>query len=219
MLARSVESGNDLVAEAHHRVANSLTLLSGLVRMQAQTLAKLSQPLSAGEARVLLDGIAARIVTVSQLHRLLARIPSDDALVDLGSHLDEVCRTLVDIVSSPRHSVRLELIAQDCRISARQFQPVTLILCDIIINAIKYAHPAGLAVHLRIHCYREDGALTIAAGDDGVGLPENFDTLRDGGLGFRVIRSLSAQLGADLKIDSSALGVSFRLRVPAADGS
>jgi two-component sensor histidine kinase len=47
-------------------------------------------------------------------------------------------------------------------------------------------------------------------------LPDGFDVQKDGGLGFRVIRSLAAELGAELNIMSSELGLGFRLSLPAA---
>ena len=68
---------------------------------------------------------------------------------------------------------------------------------------------------MTIGCHADcDGGLVIEAGDDGIGLPENFDTARDGGLGFKVIRSLVGQIGARLQIDSNELGLLFRIRLP-----
>jgi two-component sensor histidine kinase len=214
-LMRTPEAAVDLAAEAHHRVANSLTLLVSLVRMQAQSLAKSSVPFSSAEARLLLEGIAARITTVSQLHRLLAHVPQGSEGVDFGPHLKEVCHTLVEIVSSPQQPVSLIETADNCRVATHQVQPLTMIVCEILINALKYSHPAGVPVRLTVDCHRDsEGALIIEAGDDGVGLPEDFDTARGGGLGFKVIRSLCGQIGAHLQIDSSELGLRFRIRLP-----
>jgi two-component sensor histidine kinase len=205
----------DLMAETHHRVANSLTLLVSLVRMQAQAVGKSSSSLSSAEVRLMLEGIAARITTVSQLHRLLAHAPQGSHGVDFGPHLKEVCRTLVEIVSSPQQPICLTQMADNCRVATHQVQPLTMILCEILINSLKYAHPAGVPVHLSISCHCDsDGALVIEAADDGVGLPENFDTAQGGGLGFKVIRSLCSQIGAELEIDSNDLGLSFRIRLP-----
>ena len=69
---RPSDSSKDLVAEANHRVANSLALLGGLVRMQARAIGKNSQTYSNAEIRLMFDGIAARIATIGQLHRMLA---------------------------------------------------------------------------------------------------------------------------------------------------
>lgn len=210
------EAPIDLVAETHHRVANSLTLLVSMVRMQAQSVGKSQAHLSGPEARLLLEGIAARISTVSQLHRLLAHAPLGGEWVDFGPHLKEVCHTLVGIVSSPHQPVCLTQTAENCRVATHQVQSLTMILCEILINSLKYAHPAGVPVYLTVSCHCDSGGtLVIEATDDGVGLPENFDTTQGGGLGFKVIRSLCSQIGAELEIDSSDLGLSFRIRLPA----
>jgi two-component sensor histidine kinase len=60
-----------------------------------------------------------------------------------------------------------------------------------------------------------DGRLVLRIGDDGVGLPEGFDPHTSKGLGLRVIHSLADEIGATLDIDSSGLGLVFRLSVPA----
>jgi two-component sensor histidine kinase len=57
--------------------------------------------------------------------------------------------------------------------------------------------------------------LVLRISDDGVGLPEGFDAEKDGGLGFRVMRSLAAEIGGELQIQSTHLGLTFRLSLPA----
>ena len=59
-----------------------------------------------------------------------------------------------------------------------------------------------------------DGRLMLAVSDDGVGLPEGFDPQTAKGLGFRVMRGLAATIGAELQIESTCLGLCFRLLLP-----
>ena len=63
----------DLAAEADHRIANHLTLVNGICRIQASALRRRSEPLSAAEASAIVDGIGAKVEAVSLLHRRLAR--------------------------------------------------------------------------------------------------------------------------------------------------
>ena len=58
----SLTARADLVAEANHRIANNLTLLIGMVRMQSHTVHKKAEAYSNAEVRHLLNGIAARIM-------------------------------------------------------------------------------------------------------------------------------------------------------------
>ena len=206
----------DVIAEANHRIANSLTVLVGMVRLQAVTVKKKTEPLTNAEVRLLLEGIAARISTIGQLHRLLSHTPQDGC-TSLRPHLREVSDALVAALSSSEQMVTVEHTGSDCMVMTRQVQPVILILCEVFINAMKYAHPTGVRLAMTVDCATTaDGRLVITVADDGIGLPDGFDPYLGGGLGFRVIRSLAAEVGASLEIHSSELGLSFRLSIPAA---
>jgi two-component sensor histidine kinase len=214
-IAAPEQAAKDLVAEANHRIANSLTLLVSMVRMQASATAKRTDTLSQAEVRLMLEGVAARISTIGQLHRLLSHIPPDGC-TSLVPHLRDVSGALVAALSSPEQRVRVEHGGSDCLVLTRQVQPIILIICEIFINAMKYAHPAGAPLIMRIDCEPStDGRLVLIISDDGVGLPEGFDPATQGGLGFRVIRLLANEIGATLEITSTSLGLSFRLSVPA----
>ena len=207
--------GHDPVAEANHRIANSLTLLVSLVRMQANAAVRTDSPPSKAEVRLMLEGVAARISTISQLHRLLAHVPAD-GVTSLKPHLQGVTDALIAALSSSARPLTVVHTGSDCLVRVRQVQPIILILCEIFINAMKYAHPSGLPLAMTVDCLpAADGRLVIAVSDDGVGLPEGFDPRASQGLGFRVMRSLADEIGARLDITSSALGLTFRLSLPA----
>jgi two-component sensor histidine kinase len=205
----------NVVAEANHRIANSLTLLVGMVRMQAVAVKKNPVPMTSAEVRLLLDGVAARINTIAQLHRMLSYTAADGA-ISLRPHLQEITDALVAGLSSPEQMVRVVHAGGDCVVLMRQVQPIMLILCEIFINAMKYAHPAGVPLIMMVDCnVTGDGMLALTVSDDGVGLPEGYDPQQAGGMGFRVMRSLAAEIGAELQIQSTHLGLTTRLSVPA----
>ncbi len=102
----------------------------------------------------------------------------------------------------------------DCLVATKHVQPLTLIVNELILNALKYAHPAGVPLRLSVACDVRKNMLVLTVDDDGVGLPEGFDPAKDGDLGFRVIRSLCAELHASLDVQSSSLGTSFEITVP-----
>jgi len=205
----------DQVAEAHHRIANSLTVLVSMVRMQTVSVKKNADSYSNAEVRHLLDGIAAPINTISQLHRIVSHAGADGAIT-LKPHLHDVTDALVAALSSPEQAVRVVYTGGDCMVQMRQVQPIVLILCEIFINAMKYAHPSGVPLIMLVDSsISGDGRLVLTISDDGVGLPEGFDPALSSGLGFKVMRRLAAEVGADLQIQSTHLGLSFRLSLPA----
>ena len=217
--ARIFESDSpakQLLAEANHRVANSLALLGGLVRMQGRTVGKADKPPTNSELRLMFDGIAARIATIGQLHRMLAMMPTEGA-IPLEQHIRDVCASLVTAFSSDEQPIHIDHRGTGCLVLTRHVQPLTLIICEILTNAMKYAHPAGAPVRMIVMCdSKPDGTLMVSVSDDGIGLPEGFDVAKDGGIGFQIIRALATDIGAALEIFSDNLGVTFILTVPEA---
>jgi two-component sensor histidine kinase len=204
----------DMVAEANHRIANSLTLLVSMVRMQAGSIQKGGESYSNAEVRHLLDTVAARISAISQLHRMLSDA-SGESVISLKPHLHNVTDALVAALSSGDQSVKVVHTGNDCMVMTRQVQPIVLMLCEIFINAMKYAHPTGVPLIMVVDCATsQDGRLVFTISDDGVGLPEGFDANTGGGMGFKVMRSLAAEIGASLEIRSTHLGLSSRLSLP-----
>lgn len=216
LTTRSSHPPSDPAAEANHRIANSLALLTGMVRMQASSTKKNGASYSSAEVCLLLDGVAARISTISQLHRILSRQPTTEGVINLQPQLVEVAEALAAALTSPEQQVRVVHTGCDCLVLMRHVQPIVLILSEIFINAVKYAHPSGVPLIIVVDCTATpDGELLLTISDDGVGLPDGFLPERDGGLGFKVIHRLAQEIGSELRILSTHLGLSFRLSLPA----
>jgi two-component sensor histidine kinase len=199
-------------AEADHRIANNLTMLSNLIRIQAIEASRAGKSLTAENVHALLEELALRVDTIARLHRALA-INSGNDLVSLDHLILEICSSLRSLSSSA--SVVLSI---DCRggqhVKPAQALPIGLIAAEMMTNAIKHAHPTGIPVRMKISTgTNDDGLIFVEVEDDGVGLPEGFDSSRDGGLGFRVMRSLTEQIGGDLQITQDGIGTCCKLVV------
>ena len=71
------------------------------------------------------------------------------------------------------------------------------------------------AAVISVCCGVDDaGAAWVEVSDTGDGLPTGFDARVDGGLGFRILRALSAQLGAAFDFEPTFPGTRFRLVLP-----
>ena len=203
---------DDRLSEAQHRIANNLALIAGYTRLQATRLHKAGQPLSAREGCIALEEVAARIETVGELHRLLSGAPGEgDAGVDLGRFLAKLCTSLMETVSFAGDTEITHRDSGGCLVRPDQATPVALIVSELVTNALKYAHPSGVAGRILVSCRSMGGRLVVEVTDDGVGLSEDFDPHRGGGLGFRVVRGLARQLGATLVYESKGLGLTVRL--------
>ncbi len=203
-----------LMAEANHRIANNLTLIAGWLRLQAAGVRKDARPLSVQEACNLLEEAGSRIETVGRLHRLLAH-SGQAVTLDLRQYLHDVARAAIDSMSVPGVTTLDAAKSSTCPIPTHQALSVGFIVGEVVTNAVKYAHPAGVSGRVALSCHRRpEGASLIQITDDGVGLPEDFNPRKDGGLGLRMVRTLADQLGATLTFDSSGFGLTVRLLLP-----
>ena len=203
----------DLLREANHRISNHLSLLAGAVQLQAGTLARGPEKMSRDEVSGLLREIAGKIIAVGHLHRRLAAQPGRHT-INLGDYLIEACATLVTSLSLGGQVHLVQRLTASCNVTPEQAQHIGLMVSEIVMNAVKHAHPTGLPVQISLVCRSEpDGRMTIEIGDDGVGLPEGKDAIRDG-VGLRLIRSLAHALDATLRIESDSLGLTFLITLP-----
>jgi two-component sensor histidine kinase len=167
---------DDRLSEAQHRIANNLALIAGYTRLQATRLQKDGKPLSAREACIVLEEIAARIETVGELHRLLSDAPGEaKASIDLGLYLAKLCQSLMDTLSFAGDTTITYDDTGGCRVRPDQATPVALIVSELVTNALKYAHPAGVAGRILVSCRPGAEGLVVKVSDDGVGLSDGFD--------------------------------------------
>jgi two-component sensor histidine kinase len=191
--------------EAEHRIANSLQLISALVRQRARS-GDVSDP------QTFLLEIADRIETVGKLHRFLGQ--STTGTVQLRKYLEEICNRLRGALTPAATSFSFDCPA-DCQLPARKALSLGLITAELISNSLKYAHPAGLPTRISLSCsYKEKGRLMIAYEDDGVGFPEGFDVNEAGHTGMRFIRLLSTGLEGHHEWHSDSLGIRFEIVLP-----
>ncbi len=161
------------------------------------------------------DEIVRRIERLGELHR---RLSCSDDSTDLAKYLRGIAQSAVASVDV-RNRTHLKFdIAEECSVPGRTASLVGLAVNELVMNAVKYAHPSGIAGQLLIGCSREGDAIVVEIADDGVGWPEGFDPMTEGGFGLKLVRSLSAQLKAQLNFADTGTGLHARLTIPAGIG-
>lgn len=200
----------ELIRESDHRIANHLALLASFVRLKAADLAR-RPAVDGADAALLLESIQSQIGAMARLHRALAT--SWSAVPDLSEHLRELCGALAK-VSDARVEIVQDLPA-GCFVPPRQIAPLVQMIAEALANAIKHACPPEAGGLILVRARRDAiGALRVEVVDNGPGLPDRFDPEVDGGLGFRLLRTLGKQIGARIAFDSGRDGLRFRLTLP-----
>jgi len=203
----------DLVAEANHRIFNSLSAVAGMVQERIAALEAETAAISVEEVRQMLSEVRARVDAVTRFHRALATLPAD-ATIDVGQYLQQIAAELVTTLS-PSGSVTLHFASElGCRAAPDRALYVGLAVVEIVINALKYAHPTGIPGYIDIHCWSTSNALVVEIADDGVGFPDGFEPERTPTRGLVIVKSLIDQIGGTITFKSDGLGLTCTLSAP-----
>jgi two-component sensor histidine kinase len=195
-----------LLAEVNHRVANSLSLVSSLVRMQASAVK------DAG-ARAALAETQARITAIGNLHRSL--YTSDDVrMVDLSAYLESLVGELGQSMSSAGHTPTIRFEATPILTKTDKAVSIGMIVTELVTNAIKYAYPDGVGDIRVCLSQDEDGATVLAVSDEGIGW-SGEGTASGTGLGGKIIGAMAKSLSTSISYRPQPRGTCAVIRIEA----
>lgn len=186
-----------LLKEVHHRVKNNLQVISSLLGLEAEKL-------SDSAARAVFKECRDRIHSMARLHQqLYAR--GQFAHVDFGAHLREMAEMLIDAHAPPGCRVRLQIEAEPLTLDLDTAVSLGLVANEVLLNALKHAFTGRVQGVLSLRL-RSGDTREIVVGDDGVGLPPEFDRKRHAGLGLELIFGLMQQIHGTARIENASAG-------------
>ena len=192
-----------LLREVNHRVANSLQLVTAMVRLQAKSLGDAA-------AREALADTERRIDAIAQVHRSL--YANDDAEgVDMKDYLQALIDELGGAWASEKPKRALKLTAESIHLSADRAVSLGVIVNELVSNAFKYAYGPASPGEVRVSLTRDDDSFVLAVEDDGVGLGPVPRT-QGSGLGSRLIGAMAKSLKGAVEYDSGGRGLRATLR-------
>jgi two-component sensor histidine kinase len=194
-----------LLKEMNHRVKNSLTMASSMLRLQSADVAD-------EKLTVLLDEASMRILAIGRAHERLYGGDDIDTL-DLGAYIGQVCK---DLEEGGTCEVHLQA-QRGITVAIDRAVPAALIVTELVTNAAKYAYRDSPGGKIWVRVAREgDKNVVLAVRDEGDGLPPEFDVRKPKGLGMRIVSALTEQLNADITVLRSGSGAEFVLTMPLA---
>ena len=179
---RLLMSKDATIREIHHRVKNNLQTISSLLRLQARRLTNPEAIAAVGES-------VRRIRTIALVHESLSREPGDD--VTFIEIVRPLLRLAEESLQSPDRPVEFSLVGDGGRIPARVATPLSVVLTELLQNAVDHGFPEGGGGGRVVVALNNDGEeLSIDVVDDGHGLDPTFRIESATGLGLSIVRTL-----------------------------
>lgn len=194
-LRLSLEEKETLLREVHHRVKNNLQIISSLLGLQTNYV---HNP----DTLSLFEDSRERVHSMALVHEKLYR-SADLARIDYQEYLIDLCGYLLQMTAHGRR-VSLEIHAEGIYLGVDVAVPVSLLINELLTNAIKYAFPTDGAGKIEVHFTREDGRYHLVVQDDGVGLPKGYDWQKSETFGLRLVGMLVRQLEGTVAVVNRA---------------
>lgn len=204
-MREALERQKNLILEIHHRVKNNLQMVTSLINIQ---LRRARSPDEREALRFLEDRVQSLAVVHQHLYgsEELDRIPMDELVRD-------ICERLKISMSPENASVEFRYQLAPLVVDSRIATPVALFLTEAISNVFKHAVPQSGAHEIDV-MVRTEGQHFVLEIRNELEHAEPVDTAGPQGLGMRLLRSFTAQLGGDFRKTVDANTFRLTLRAP-----
>ncbi len=198
-----------LLAEVNHRVANSVSLVASVVRLQSNVITDEA-------SKAALKETEARILAVASVHQRL--YSSDNArFVDLQAYLSSVLDNIEASMRGQGYVSSLSYELEPIKLKTDSSINIGVIVTEWVTNAFKYAYPDRPG-EVRVRLRRLDGAnAELSVEDDGVGRTDG--PAKGSGLGTRIVNAMAHSLGGSIDYVSAGRGTVAKLEFSAASES
>jgi len=193
-----------LLKEVHHRIKNNMNVATAFLSLQEERSAD-------EKARTVLEDARRRLMSMQVIYDKLYRSESFSG-ISVSDYVNQLLDSIFE--QFPRRRIRVERNIDDFTLDSTKLFPLGIILNELITNSFKYAFPRGDGgrVFMRLSC-GADGIASFSVGDEGAGLPPDFDPERSGGFGMTLVRALVDQIGGTLSIHPRG-PTEFSIRFP-----
>ena len=133
------------------------------------------------------------------------------AQVDFAEYVQKLTTHLFRSHAANPEAITLRVNADDVLLDIDAVVPCSLIINELISNALKYAFPAGQEGEIYIDLHPDnDYQLILTVSDNGVGLSPDMELHQVESLGLQLVTMLVEQLEGSIELDRSN-GTAFKI--------
>jgi two-component sensor histidine kinase len=198
-LAGAERAKDILLQELAHRTKNNIAGISSLLAIQARS--------SDDKVKAALEAAAGRVRVMADVHDYLLSSGAQRSVV-MSRYLEGLCHKLGDTLRGLR-PVAIKVAAESIELPEQKAVPIAIIVNELVTNSLKYAFPGDRAGTINVNLHM-DGEIVLRVDDDGIGSGEATAD----GLGSRLMKLMTQQLGGTLTRDGNPGGCHVTVRIP-----
>jgi PAS domain S-box-containing protein len=195
-LEESIKEKEVLLKEVHHRVKNNMQVISSILNLQ-------SSYIDDETALSILRESQDRIKSMSFVHESLYQSKTLSE-VNFSEYIKNIASNLFHSYGRPEGGIALQFELEELFLNLDTSIPCGLIINEVVSNSLKYAFEGKEKGIIKIEFSKlSDGKLKLIIGDDGIGLPSNFDIENAETLGLQLVTTLVTQVSGELEIKTN----------------
>ncbi len=177
-----------LLKETHHRVKNSLQMISSLLYLQSENMEdkKASESVKDGQVRV---------KSMALIHQKLYQKDNLTG-VEVSDYINDLAKGIFQSHNINNRDIKLEIEVEKMILDIDTITPIGIIINELIVNALKHAFTNTKNALIRIMLYKKEDLLILQVADNGIGFEQT--TKKEKSFGLKLIKSLSRKLKASL---------------------
>ena len=187
-----------LLKEIHHRVKNSLSIVSGLIEIQLSSTDN-------KETNDILQNSQTRIQSVALIHEKLYKTDSLSD-IELDFYIKDLVESIHGTFTDYRESVDLRFDLDPITLDTDRAVHCGLLINELVVNAFKYAFIRGRKGVLSISLKKDADMISLRVADNGPGLPSQPEDKTNDSLGSMLIDTFAAHLKAKKRVYEPADG-------------
>ena len=193
LLTTSLKEKELLLREIHHRVKNSLQLISSLLSLQASEI-------DDKEIIARYKESENRIHTIALIHESLYQ-STNISNIDFRNYVEILIEDIINSYNVNTDRIKSILQLGDYTLGIETAIPLGLIINELVSNSLKHAFNEYDKGEIQIILEKNGDTYTLTVKDNGVGLPKDFNFEETSSLGILLINSLVNQLDGKMKVE------------------
>jgi two-component system, sensor histidine kinase PdtaS len=181
-----------LLLEVHHRIANSLQIISSILTMKMRTV-------QSEESRLLLQDMHRRLISVAIVQSQLCAPGLSDGIA-FGPYLTKLCENLSISMIAEDSAVTVLGTSTGGTIKSDNAVSFGLIITELVINSLKHGFPNGRKGQISVDFAADGADWRLCVSDNGIGRAPAAAAPSRSGLGTRIIESVAQHLKATVEI-------------------
>ncbi|HHC78978.1 MAG TPA: hypothetical protein ENK46_03785 [Flavobacteriia bacterium] len=190
-IQKALADNEVLLKETHHRVKNSLQMISSLLYLQSENIEDKKAAASVKDGQI-------RVKSMALIHQKLYQKENLTG-VEVSDYINDLAESIFQSHKVSNDKIKLRIDVEKLILDIDTITPIGIIINELIVNALKHAFSKETTdAEIRISLHKKDNILLLTVTDNGKGF--NPADKKEKSFGLKLINSLSRKLKADLTI-------------------